>query len=157
MSDTLNAALQRMSYGMYVVTVAVDGGATAFTASWVSQVSFEPPQVVLSVARERFVNRILRKGKKFAVNIIGQEQARLAAEYAGSGADDRLAEATLLEPQTTGAPVLADALAYLDCQVQEVWETGDHTLFLGQVVSGQVLREGHPLSTDNSNLRYRAG
>ncbi|MGQ9457325.1 MAG: flavin reductase family protein [Anaerolineae bacterium] len=148
-------ALGRLTYGIYVVTVGLEGGATALTASWVSQVSFDPPLVMVALGRERFSSRILRQGKKFVVNILGQGQERLAGSFASDEGGDRLGEVATLEPQTTGAPVLAEALAYLDCEVTEALEAGDHTLFVGQVVSGGVLREGTPLSTANSRLRYR--
>lgn len=155
MSKTgLQRALDQLTYGIYVVTVGLDGGATALTASWVSQVSFEPPLVMVALGRERFCNRILREGRKFVVNVLEQGQEQLAGSFARDETGDRLGEVPTLEPQNTGAPVLADALAYLDCQVTDIYEAGDHTLFIGQVVGAGVLREGKPLSTAVSGLRY---
>ncbi|MBC7223014.1 MAG: flavin reductase [Anaerolineae bacterium] len=147
-------ALDQLTYGIYVVTVGLDGGATALTASWVSQVSFDPPLVMVALGRDRFCNRILREGKKFVINVLEQGQERLAGAFAKDETGDRLSEVSVLEPQTTGAPVLADALAYLDCQVADIYEAGDHTLFIGRVIGAGVLREGKPLSTAVSNLRY---
>ncbi|MGC8839035.1 MAG: flavin reductase family protein [Anaerolineae bacterium] len=147
--------LDHLIYGIYVVTVGLEGGATALTASWVSQVSFEPPLVMVALGRDRFSSRILRQGKKFVVNVLEEGQERLAGAFASDESGDRLSEVPIVEPQTTGAPVLADALAYLDCEVTEAVDVGDHTLFIGRVVGGGVLREGKPLSTAVSGLRYR--
>lgn len=146
--------LDHLTYGIYVVTVGLEGGATALTASWVSQVSFEPPLVMVALGRERFSSRILRQGKKFVVHVLEEGQERLAGSFASDESGDRLGGVSIVEPQTTGAPVLADALAYLDCEVTEAVDAGDHTLFIGRVVGGGVLREGKPLSTVISRLRY---
>ncbi|MGQ9586054.1 MAG: flavin reductase family protein [Anaerolineae bacterium] len=153
--DNVKQALDHLSYGVYALTVGLERGATALTASWVSQVSFDPPLVMVAIGRERFCNRILRQGRKFVVNILSEDQAELAREFASDVPGDRLAGVPIVEPQMTGAPVLADALAYLDCQVVEAFDPGDHTLFVGQVVGAGVLREGKPLSTARSRLRYR--
>jgi flavin reductase (DIM6/NTAB) family NADH-FMN oxidoreductase RutF len=154
MEAKVKEALSRMSYGIYAITVEVNGGVTALTASWVSQVATEPPTVMIAVGGERFCNRILRDGKKFAINVLSQGQEKLAADLAGAGSDDRVGDVDLVEPQTTGAPILVDALAYLDCQVTQIIDVGDHTLFIGEVVSAGASGEGTPLSTANSNLRY---
>jgi len=153
--ENTTEALDCLTYGIYVVTVGLEGGATALTASWVSQVSFDPPLVMVAIGRERFCNRVLREGGKFTVNVLAEDQAGLAGEFARDETGDRLADVPVVEPQTTGAPVLADALAYLDCEVAEFFEPGDHTLFVGKVLGGAVLREGKPLSTAQSRLRYR--
>ncbi len=151
----IQKALDHLTYGIYVVTVGLERGATALTASWVSQVSFEPPMVMVALGQERFSSLILRQGKKFVVNVLEEGQERLAGAFAADESGDRLSEIATVEPQTTGAPVLADALAYLDCEVAETVDVGDHTLFIGRVVGGGVLREGRPLSTAVSSLRYR--
>ena len=75
-----------------MVTVGLEAGATALTASWVSQVSLDPPLVMVAMGHDRFCNRVLRQGNKLAVNVMAEDQTRLAAQSAGQDDDDRLSD-----------------------------------------------------------------
>lgn len=126
--------------GVAVVTVAGELGPVGVTANSFTSVSLVPPLVLFCVANSSRSLEPIKRAKAFAVNILGKDQERVSRTFAAK-IDNRFAEvATRMD--TTGSPVLADALAFLDCEVAESFERGDHLIVLGEVVSGGVLKDG---------------
>lgn len=126
--------------GVAVVTVAGEFGPVGVTANSFTSVSLAPPLVLFCVANSSRSLEPIKRAKAFAVNILGKDQERVSRTFAAK-IDNRFAEvATCVD--TTGSPVLADALAFLDCEVAESFERGDHLIVLGEVVSGGVLKDG---------------
>src|SRR5262249_6938060 len=114
----LAQALGRVPSGLFVVTVRHDGDETGLLASWVQQCSFEPPQVSVCLRRGRAINSWLADGAAFTVNVLGEGQTALVRHF-GRGFDpgeEAFSGLPLVERPDGGAPVLADALAYLDCR-----------------------------------------
>jgi flavin reductase (DIM6/NTAB) family NADH-FMN oxidoreductase RutF len=146
----VEAALSRLTYGVYVVTARRRRDVAALTASWVCQVSREPPLVVVGVRKGRRSHDIISKGGVFAINILGKDQVKVARRYASpdksSGTD--------FEERDTGAPVLRGAVAYLDCEVISRLEAGDHTLFVARIDSGRVVRNVEPLDSRTLGETY---
>ena len=113
----------------------------AMVASWVSQASFSPPGLTVAVAKDRAVEALLHVGDCFALNVLaaGRESAPMKQflQPFSPGAD-RFAGLEL-ERSPGGQPVLPEALAWLECQVQQRMECGDHWLLYAQVQAGAVL------------------
>jgi flavin reductase (DIM6/NTAB) family NADH-FMN oxidoreductase RutF len=143
MSDTPATVFRCLTTGVYVVTVAHGGRANAFTAAWVMQVSFEPLLLALSINPEHDSYPLLRESREFTVNVLTRDQLELARHFGcRSGRDtDKLAGIST-RPGRLGAPVLADALAYLECRVAGRLPAGDHEVVIGQPTAGGMLREG---------------
>lgn len=154
--EELKKTLDKLSYGVYVVTMGIEKYSNALTASWVTQVSFEPPLVAVSIYKERYSKELAEGLKVFAVNILGQDQRNLALRFTKPAkvGEDKFAGLNI-ETKATGAPILKDALAYLDCEVVETVTLGDHVLFVGQVKDAGVLRPGECLTSRDASLRYR--
>ncbi len=154
MSGSPVALFRRLTTGVYVIGVAHGERSNGFTAAWLTQVSFEPLLVALSVNPEHASYPILKDSGIFAVNVLRRRQLDLARHFGTqSGRDtDKLVGVRWRRSQL-GAPVLLDAAAYLECRVTGTVAAGDHQLVLGQVVGGDVLEEdAEPLSyaeTDN--------
>jgi uncharacterized protein (TIGR00725 family) len=140
---------QRLSTGVYVIGVAHDGHANAFTAAWLTPVSFEPPLLVLSVNPEHASYPLLQRSGTFAVSVLGRGQLELAAWFGRrSGRDTDKLAGQPVHPRPSGAPVLRDAVAFVECRVEAQWSAGDHELFLARAVDGSVLRsEDEPLGS----------
>ena len=136
----VEAAFRRLTLGVYVVGVAVDGRADAFTAAWVMQASFDPLLLALSINREHASYPLLLAGRGFVVNVLTHEQLELARSFGTqSGRDrDKLA-GVRWRPGRGGAPILEEALAYFDCRLDGSMPAGDHELVLGRVVEARVL------------------
>jgi flavin reductase (DIM6/NTAB) family NADH-FMN oxidoreductase RutF len=131
---------RRLSTGVYVVGVQHGGRSNAFTAAWVTQVSFDPLLVCLSINPENFSHSLLRPGSSFVINVIGKSRLDLVRHFGTqSGRDvDKLA-GQRWRPGALGAPFLLEAAAYLECRLEGSMRAGDHELALGRVVGGAVI------------------
>ena len=141
----LDKALGRLSGGLYVVTAQQGEGSEqrrgAMVASWVSQASFEPPGLTVAVAKDRAIEALMQVGDRFVLNVLAEDNhqglLRHFLKRFPPGAD-RFAGVVTLEGAAQGGPVLSDALAYLDCQVQQRMECADHWLIYAVVRGGNV-------------------
>lgn len=140
MGDQPLEVFRRLTNGLYVVGAAHGGQRDAFTAGWITQVSFDPLLLVLSVNPTHASYPILIASGAFAVSILRQGQLELARHFGTqSGREvDKLA-GQRWQSAPGGAPVLSDALGYLECRVAGRYPAGDHELVLGQVLGGRVL------------------
>ena len=140
MGAEMAGLFRRLTSGVYVVGVADGDRRNAFTAAWVTQVSFRPLLLAVSVSPGHASYPLLRAGGAFCVNVLAADQLALARDFGTrSGRDaDKLA-GVAWRPGVTGAPVLTEAAAYFDCRVVTDVEAGDHRLLVGRVVDGAVL------------------
>ncbi len=113
-------------------------------ASWVSQATFTPPGLTIAVAKERAIESLLYTNSEFVLNILAE------GNYLGlmkhflkpfAPGEDRFA-GVQTTPANNGAPILEEALAYLECRVTNRMECGDHWLIYATTDHGKVLREG---------------
>ena len=141
---------RRLTNGVYVVGVADGARRNAFTAAWITQVSFEPLLIALSVNPEHASYPLLSASKAFTVSILGAHQLDVARHFGTqSGRDvDKLAGQSWA-PTTAGIPWLPVAVAYLECQVEVEHAAGDHRIVIARVTGGELL------SPDTIVLGYR--
>jgi flavin reductase (DIM6/NTAB) family NADH-FMN oxidoreductase RutF len=146
---------RRLSAGVYVIGVADDARRSGFTAAWLTQVSFDPLLVALSVNPGHASWPLLLAGGGFLVNVLSREQLHLARHFGTrSGRDtDKLAGITW-RPGPAGAPILDGALAYLDCRLTQRVPAGDHEIVIARPVAGEILRPDAPplLYADTGDL-----
>jgi flavin reductase (DIM6/NTAB) family NADH-FMN oxidoreductase RutF len=143
----LAAALGRVPSGLFILTARNGNAETGMLASWVQQCSFEPPQISVAIKREREIATWLPEGAAFTLNILEDGQTDMIVHF-GRGfplTADAFAGLEIERPTESGCPVLAEALAYLECRVAGRFAAGDHDIFLGRVVGGRLLSEGHPI------------
>jgi flavin reductase (DIM6/NTAB) family NADH-FMN oxidoreductase RutF len=142
MSATPLALFRRMTTGVYVVGVAHGGRANAFTAAWITEVSFDPLLLALAINPEHASYPLLKASGSFVVNVLHEGQAELAGHFGTqSGRDTDKLRGIRTRPGHSGAPVLLEAAAYLECRVVGSMPAGDHELVVAQVVGGDVLAE----------------
>ena len=128
--------------GVTVVTTGGEAGSHGLTANAVASLSLEPPLVLVAVDKRAATLDFLTKNRCFAVNILRREQEHLSRHFAAPGPKDF--SSLSLTTATTGAPILADCLAFLDCRVREILPGGDHEIFVGEIVAGEY-QGGDPL------------
>ncbi len=122
------------------VTVLTAGGERAhgMTANAVTSVSLEPPMVLCCVSRAARMHEAIVTAGSYAVTVLASDQKELAKYFADWRRPAGLAQFDSVDwtagPQT-GAPLLGGALAWLECELAEVYEGGDHSIFLGKVVA----------------------
>lgn len=139
-ATSIEQAVGRIIGSLCVVTVRKEDVTTAMLASWVSQASFSPPGLTVAVAKDRAIETYLQEGDYFILNILeqGKKTERHFFKQFAPG-EDRLTDLeTTISPQ--GAPILSDSLAYIECQVSQRMECGDHWLVYGTATTGKVLQ-----------------
>lgn len=131
--------------GVTVVTTRSEGRDYGMTVSAFASVSLEPPLVLVCIAARLFTHEQIAASGRFAVNILAEEQRAWGERFAGlvPEREDRFAGIEA-ERGRTGCPLLPGTLGWLECELREAHGGGDHTIFVGQVVGGQV-RGGRPL------------
>jgi flavin reductase (DIM6/NTAB) family NADH-FMN oxidoreductase RutF len=136
--------------GVAVVASNKPGGEPCgLTANAVTSLSLDPPLVLVCVDRSADSHDCLRDAGVFTVNILDAASERLARRFAAWDIADKF-EGIAHHTAPSGAPVLEDALAWLDCRLTAQYPGGDHTIFLGEVTAGDA-KDGQPL------LYYRGG
>lgn len=143
-------AMSRWTSGVTVVTTAHEGERTGLTISSFTSVSIAPPLVLICIDRRKYARDLIDRAGLFGVSILRADQVALGKRFAGMipGMEDRFAGVAWITAET-GAPLLPDALAWLDCRVQDRHESGDHTIFVGRVVDCQAGEQGDSLVYHN--------
>jgi flavin reductase (DIM6/NTAB) family NADH-FMN oxidoreductase RutF len=159
--DPIVEALESMPYGLYIIGSHGSDNINGMMADWSMQVSFNPRLVAVSLERNSTTLRNLRESGFFTVNMLAAEQRSLAVKFCqprqaskvvGRSQDasavvyDKLDGVPYQMGELTDCPILNDGLAYLECHVEHLVDVGDHTLAVGRVLDGGVLREGEPLT-----------
>jgi len=148
-------ALRMLTYGLYVVTAAEDEDVAAGTVTWLSQASFNPPLVMVAIKVDSSLHDIQQRSGAFAVNILGEGQQDMAQAFFGRTVreGDRL-NGYAFETGETGAPLLLDAPAFVECREIGRVERGDHTVVVAEVVNAGVRREARPLELSDTPWSY---
>lgn len=121
--------------GVTLITTAHDGQVRGMTANSVASVSLDPLSVLVCVNHEAITCGLLAASGTFCVNVLTLEQEALARACARPDTPEAALEGVPYHPGLTGAPILPDALAFLDCRVTASFEYGTHTVFIGEAVS----------------------
>ena len=136
--DDFRLALRQWASGVTLVTLRAGDDIHGLTVSAFASVSAEPPLVVVAVDHRHHAYQLLsREGAVFAVNVLHQGQQELSDRFAWLKDEDRFAKGDWTTA-ATGAPILADALAWLDCTLHSRTPAGSHTLFVGEVRACRV-------------------
>lgn len=143
MAEPIADLCKLISHGVYVVGVSDGRHRNAFTAAWVMQVSFDPLMLALSINPEHYSYQLLKAGGVCSISVLSREQMAIA-EHFGRSSPDKMARFEWLSAKT-GAPILAESLAYFDCEVSHFTEAGDHKIAVCYVVAAAGLNQGLPL------------
>lgn len=140
--------LMRHQAGAVAIVATATGEQRAgLTATAFSSLSDQPPTLLVCVQRRAGAHDLIARARSFAVNILAADQQDVAERFSGSsgvqGADRFIGHSW--KQLTTGAPVLHNALAVLDCELVESHGFTTHTIFIGRVVGGVMRPEAEPL------------
>ena len=138
--DSVVALFRRLTLGVYVIGVSDGERKDAFTAAWIMQASFDPLLLAISINPDNASYELLHASGWFTVNILKQGQLDLARHFGTkSGRDQDKLAPVRTRPGRAGSPILEDALAYFECELEGRTRAGDHELVLGRVVDGGIL------------------
>jgi flavin reductase (DIM6/NTAB) family NADH-FMN oxidoreductase RutF len=131
--------------GLAVVTVDADGERLGLTVGSLVSLSLDPPLVGVAVSRQAAMHELLRRAGAFAVSLLAADQTSVAQHFARGVPPIALWHDIASRAGSLGAPLLADALGWLECRLIDEHATGDHTFYVGQVVSLERGRVAPPL------------
>ncbi|WP_017652054.1 diflavin flavoprotein [Fortiea contorta] len=136
----LDKALGRLSGGLYIITAKKGDVSSAMLASWVSQASFKPLGFSIAVAKDRAIESLMQVGDRFVLNVLEESSYQTLMKHFlkrfAPGADRFQGVRT--QPAENGAPILNDALAYMECEVASRMDCGDHWAVYSTVYAGRV-------------------
>ena len=154
--QTRSEILKTIPYGFYITgVVGADGEANGFTTCWVSQVSFEPQQVIVAVRKDQHTHDLVESGGVFSLNFLDTEQEDLARRFTGPlKQENGQVGGSPYTTGQTGAPLFEEAFAHLECRVVGKLEAGDHTVYLGEVVAANLKRPADILTDLDTPMEY---
>ena len=142
-----NKAFFALSYGVYIVTARNEGKPAGCTANSAIQVTASPATVLVSINKDNFTNRCIADCGHFALTVLAETSDPAVIGRFGfhSGKDfDKFAETDWQVRDKM--PVLADGCAYICCKVIDRMDTATHTVFLGEVIGADTLRNDPPMT-----------
>lgn len=141
---------------MFIVTARHENNETGMLASWVQQCSFDPPLITVAVRTDRYLADWLQTKTEFTLNILDDTQTDMIAHF-GKGFDlgeDAFSGVETLTDESS-APVIQEALAYLNCKIVSRSTPGDHVVLFAETVDGRMLNDGQPMvHVRKSGLHY---
>ena len=142
----LRAVVRECGSSVAIVTVAWEGKLHGMTATSFTTVSFRPPIILVCLHRLSRTHSFVQASGYFAINFLTENQFQWSDRFAGRQPeiDDRFAGIQLVTG-VTGAPILADCLAWLEGRVTASYAVGDHTIFVADVVAGNLGTSDRPL------------
>jgi flavin reductase (DIM6/NTAB) family NADH-FMN oxidoreductase RutF len=143
-SEEYRNALRHFPAGVTIVTIRSGEEIHGLTVSAFASVSPEPPLVMVIIDHKHRAHELLQQaGAVFAVNILAQDQIEISNRFAWVKDEDRF-EAGIWSTAVTGAPILLNALAWLDCTMHAHYPAGTHTIYVGEIQGSQVPRAEEP-------------
>ncbi|RUR80906.1 diflavin flavoprotein [Chlorogloeopsis fritschii PCC 9212] len=142
LDNDLERALGRLSSGLYIMTARKGDVKSAMLASWVMQASMNPLGVAVAVAKDRAIESLLHVGDRFVLNVLEEDNYQSLMKHflkRFSPGADRFAGIKTYSA-SNGCPILADALAYMECEVTMRMECSDHWIIYSSVQTGRVAK-----------------
>ncbi len=153
MDNKWQQAFGCMTNGIYVLTTRYADQINAMIASWVTQVSYDPPQILAAVHPNRYCHDLVEKSSAFTLHIIARDQSEMIERMMGPDPRAKF-NGLQWEAGTNGCPRLEACLAWFACQVKTAHRPGNHTLFIGEVVDAGINAKGKPMCTLDCEGRY---
>ncbi len=150
--------LWRMPSGIYLLGSSFGGRRNLMTHNWAMQVSIEPKLLAVSLRNDSLTHELVARGRVFSLNFVRREDRALVRAFtkpAVDGPDEGSLSGVAVKTGVTGAPVLARAPAWFECEVRHEGEAGDHTVFTGEVVNCFAPdEEAELLRMEDTRLNY---
>ena len=142
LDNSLEKALGRISNGLYIITAQKRDIQSAMVASWITQASLEPLGIAIAVAKDRAIESLLQIGDCFVLNILAEGNYQHLIKHFlkrfPPGADRF--EGVKTVPAANGSPIIAESLAYIECEVSNRLECSDHWIIYSTVQAGRVAK-----------------
>jgi flavin reductase (DIM6/NTAB) family NADH-FMN oxidoreductase RutF len=149
MCHSASALVARLDPAIWLVTAQAGSRRGGLIATFVNPASIVPelPRVVVGLAKQHYTWQLVEAGGSFALHLLGERHIDLVWRFGLSSArqTDKFSGLTVL-PGVTASPLLADVLGWMQCKVESKLDTGDRTLYLAEVIGGQLESDDPPLT-----------
>lgn len=147
--------LRTFTYGLYAVSCADGSEVNIFTANWLTQVSFDPPLIAVSVENDSKSLPMILRSRAFTVNVLLSGSRDLAGKLGKSAIQhpDKLNDVAYTIG-ANGCPILHNAAAWVACNILHTAEAGDSTLIVAEVVDVGMLAEGTTLTMSEAGFKH---
>ncbi len=145
--------------GLYLVGSRSGFKRNLMTVNWVSQVSFEPKLLAISIEKTAFTHELITEGQVFALNTVSRADRAIVRKFTKPvevDADAMTLNGFPFHGGRTGAPILDQAPAYVDCEVRQTVDVGHHSMFIGEVVDVgfQAAEDTEVLRMEDTRMNY---
>ena len=142
-ADVKKTALRMIPYGIYIMTAKDGDDVGSATVNWVTQTSFDPPLMVVGVKADSGIYSVIKKAGHFDINMCAKGQQGMAfAFFKPAEVEGETISGEAFHSGSTGAPILENTPASVECKLVEIVEKGDHHIVIGEVVDAHVRK--HP-------------
>ncbi len=153
--DAKKVLLRKIPHGLFICGVREGDDVNGFTASWVTQGSFEPPLVVMAVKADGSSHGIIQRTKKFSLNVLKSDQKELAAIFfKPQKALGGRFETAPFKYGILGLPILEESIGGVECELIGQVNHGDHSVFVGEVKSACLHEDVEALNLNSTGWSY---
>ncbi len=146
LSDDFKDALASWASGVSIVATRAGGLVHGVTVSSFASLSLEPPLVIACVASGSRLPPMVREARRFAISLLSADQDAASSAFARSTREPAPSFVGVAEDRTaSGMPVVAGAMAHLDCELHSELAVGDHTILVGRVIEAVTYPDKSPL------------
>lgn len=145
--EDFKGAMGSWASGVTVVTTRLDGDVYGITVSSFSSLSMDPRLILVSLQDSNHLPHMIKKSKHFGVSILALGQDEISGYFSTSGRSPApsFGDDIPVQVMETGSPLIAGALAHIDCELEEALPGGDHTIAIGRVVGASFDPDKLPL------------
>ena len=146
MDAQMAEAFRRIRYGIYVLTTQQGGESRAMVVSWVSQVSFSPPLLMVALRQNRPALPAIRESGLFSLSLLSRDQRALVDRFKEPASQGQTS-GLFRQARQKSPPTIKGTCASWECRLFSQREAGDHILIIGEVLSTLVNPGEKPLTT----------
>ncbi|WP_320664486.1 flavin reductase family protein [Prochlorococcus sp. MIT 1223] len=147
--------LRKIPHGLFICGIRDGDEINGFTASWVTQGSFDPPLVVMGVRSDGSSHEIIQRTRIFSLNVLRADQKDLAAVFfkPQKGLGGRF-DSTKYSFGEMGLPILDECIGAIECEIVGDVKKGDHTVIVAEVKSAKLIKDTDPLILSSTGWNY---
>ena len=148
--------LKMFTYGMFVLTGKSGEDISASTVTWVTQTSFNPPLIGVSLKVDSGPYEVVKETGKFVLHVVPRDGKLLASKFFRRAQieDDKLNGIPFSIDESTHLPILEEFPAYLICEVREITEIGDHHMVIAEIIDAKIREKAEPILLRDTGWNY---
>ncbi|MDT7891898.1 MAG: flavin reductase family protein [Thermoproteota archaeon] len=143
--EALRLVMRIYPQGVTVVTTKKDNRFFGLTVSAFTSISLDPPLVMVSISKQSSIHNIMLESEFFTINFLAEDQKIVSDIFSGRVKVKDRFEAVEYFFDKTGCPIIKGVRAYIECKKYSIYDGGDHSIFLGEVINAKKLSDKNPL------------